>query len=191
MLSQLRFPAFDTVTGRLFEPTKRRTYKIAFTVTPICITIGFMKDKKILVDPTLNEMQIMDGFATFVIDQNQQQQQQIYLDATLPGDIDEARNVAFEVSKRWNKVIEESVNKFKSNMYSVGKKSDFVGYVSSKVIVGNSNVKNKYPEFNVWRGDIKESFNLDFFNFENKIENEIVEVKNESEDNWLISSLTK
>ena len=76
-------------------------------------------------------------------------------------------------------------------MYSVGKKSDFVGYVSSKVIVGNSNVKNKYPEFNVWRGDIKESFNLDFFNFENKIENEIVEVKNESEDNWLISSLTK
>jgi exosome complex RNA-binding protein Rrp42 (RNase PH superfamily) len=64
-LSGLGFPSFDTSTGALFPAWHRRIQRIAFSIRPLAVTIGFGPNF-LLVDPSLTEMQIVKRFAVFV-----------------------------------------------------------------------------------------------------------------------------
>ncbi|KAH0789685.1 exosome complex component RRP45 [Histomonas meleagridis] len=184
-LSQLRFPSFDTSSGLLYRPSQRRTHKIAFIIKPVCVTVGFFKGK-ILVDPTLVELHSCDGFSLFVFDE---WLQQIFLDSHMPQNIEDARNIAMEVAKTWAAITNDAVNSFKPHLFSVGNESDFLGYEPHKTEIKVSKKATKTNEFEIWKGDLKSEFVLDFFDEENESEPTASESENNTKENWLLSSL--
>lgn len=157
-LSGLSFPCFDTMTGALYPPSQRRPHRIAFTVRPTAVTVGFLDGRRV-IDPTLVEMQKLARFATFVFDEHGEQ---LLLDGILLGDVEASRREALEVAKEWRRVVADAVVG-PIGLQCAGSPADFIGYEPKKFEVPALSKWRELEAFQVWIGSVDESFVIDLF----------------------------
>jgi hypothetical protein len=153
----------------------------------LAVTIGF-GPTFLLADPSLTEMQIVNRFAVFVLNE---WDQQLFMDAQMPGDIDAARDLAIEIAKVRRVPVNQAVASIKSGVQSVGDPADFVGYEPAKFVVPEVEHKSSLGEFGVWRGDVRDTFVVDFFKDRQVPEAAAADAEATTEgSNWFLGSLS-
>lgn len=185
-LSTLRFPSFDSVTGTLYPPSQRHTHKLAFSLKPILVTIGFF-NKRLISDLTLIEQQIVDGNAVFVFDD---MYNQVFMEAVMPGDIDGARLEAIKVAKEWKSIYDQSFTAYDKSLNCVGSPPDFSNYQSPVNEIHQNAKPKQYDNFEIWKKDIHPVYILDSFDLESESVNHDAISHEINDDDWLMSSLT-
>jgi exosome complex component RRP45 len=186
-LSALGFPAFDSTTGALFPPSQRRVHRIAFVMKPVAVTIGFFEDK-LIADPSLTEMQIVERYATFVFNE---WDQQLLIDAQRPGLIDPARELALEVARRWRARVTDALGEIQDGLLAVGEPADFIGYEPAKFVVPRLRHRPDFGAFEVWQGDVRDDLVVDFFKDVQAVRDATIDDIDVSDSSdWLLGSLT-